>query len=146
MAEIYALEGDASTWEEALKVTADELLARGCVRPDFYESCVEREREYPTGLTNACPVAIPHTTKDHVVREAIAVLRLRRPVEFACIEDASLRVRVRYVFNLALCDSSAHLDLIRHLIGSVKDPGFFRRLDDLPLEDLRGFLAGKFFD
>jgi PTS system galactitol-specific IIA component len=146
MAEIYVLEGDADTWEKALKLTADELLEKGCVRPDFYESCVMREREYPTGLTDACPVAIPHTTEDHVLCEAIAVLKLCNPVRFACIEDASISVYVRYVFNLALCDRNAHLKFIRRLISSVKDPGFFRRLDALPLDELKKFLAEEFFD
>lgn len=146
MAEIYVLEGGASCWEEALKLTAEELLRNGCVTPDFYESCAKREREYPTGLTDACPVAIPHTTKDHVLRESIGALRLDSPVPFKSIEDSSIDVSVRYVFNLALLDSGTHLELIRRLIKSVKDPKFFSHLDRLSITDLGSYLAKKFFN
>ena len=146
MAEMYVLEDDASSWEEALRLTAGTLLARGCVLPDFYESCVERERQYPTGFNDACPVAIPHTTAEHVVREAICALRLRRAVPFRSIEDASVIVPVRYVFNLALLDSEAHLELIRRLIISARDPQFFERLDCLDATELQNYLLEVFFN
>lgn len=146
MAEMYVLEGEAAGWEGALRLTADRLLEAGCVAPDFYESCAERERLYPTGFSSSCPVAIPHTTADHVVREAVCALRLRRPVEFRSIEDPDAIVRVRYVFNLALLDSNAHLDLIRRLIVSARDPRFFDCLDQLDGRALREFLGKALFD
>jgi PTS system galactitol-specific IIA component len=146
MAELYALEDSASNWEGALRLTADVLLKNGCVQPDFYESCAERERQYPTGFNRTCPVAIPHTTADHVVREAVCVLRLSPAVMFRSIEDAGDVVPVRYVFNLALLDNGAHLELIRRLIISARDPEFFGRLDRLDAAELQNYLLDKLFD
>lgn len=146
MAEMYVLEADVSSWQEALRLTSDRLLAEGCVRPDFYESCVERELQYPTGFSDSCPVAIPHTTAEHVTREAICALRLARPIAFKSIEDSSTIVHVRYVFNLALLDSGAHLELIRRLIISARDPQFFERLDRLAAPELQEYLLDVLFD
>lgn len=146
MAELFVLEGSASSWEEALRLTSKRLFAEGCVKRDFYKSCVERELQYPTGFSDSCPVAIPHTTADYVMREAICVLRLKQPVEFRSIEDSSTIARVRYVFNLALLNSDAHLELIRHLIVSARDPRFFERLDLLGVSDLQDYLLGVLFD
>ena len=66
MDQIYIIEGNASDWREAIFMTSDELWKHGCVTDDFYNSCIEREEEFPTGLTENCPVAIPHTTKEKV--------------------------------------------------------------------------------
>ena len=43
MSQLFMIEGEAETWQEALKLTADKLLEKGCVRDDFYESCVSRD-------------------------------------------------------------------------------------------------------
>ena len=68
MSEVYVIEGKAENWEEALKMTGQELFRNGCVVEEFWEKCVEREKEYPTGLTEFCPVAIPHASKDYVLK------------------------------------------------------------------------------
>ena len=101
MSELFVIEGEAENWQEALRLTADRLQQEGCVKDDFYECCKKREEEYPTGLTENCPVAIPHTTKDHVIKQAICALRLRHPVMFQRMDDPDEQVEVKYVLNLA---------------------------------------------
>ena len=101
MSELFVIEGEAENWQEALRLTADRLQQEGCVKDDFYECFKKREEEYPTGLTENCPVAIPHTTKDHVIKQAICALRLRHPVMFQRMDDPDEQVEVKYVLNLA---------------------------------------------
>ncbi len=145
MSELYVVEGSAETWREALKITASKLLEEGCVRDDFYESCVNREKEYPTGLTETCPVAIPHTTKDHVKKQSICALRLKEPVLFQRMDDPEQSVEIRYVLNLALLDDSEHVEIIARVIRYLKDEEALKEMDKLSLDGLQELLKKEFF-
>lgn len=146
MGDLYVVEGCADTWQEALKLTSLELLKNDCVLDDFYESCVSREKVYPTGLTSTCPVAIPHTTKEHVKKQAICALRLEKPVKFHRMDDVDREVEVKYVLNLALLDDSEHIKVIAKVINHLKDASFIEKMNQMSISDLRGFLQEKFFN
>lgn len=140
MSKLFVMEADCQTMEAALKITAERLSAEGCVKPGFYESCLAREKEYPTGLTDACPVALPHTVKEYVTNEAICVLRLREPVKFKSMEDAEKEIKVRIIMNMALLDDDKHIVIISRIIRNLKDTEFVHKLTASPLEELRLFL------
>lgn len=144
MSELFVIEGEAENWQEALRLTADRLQQEGCVKDDFYECCKKREEEYPTGLTENCPVAIPHTTKDHVIKQAICALRLRYPVMFQRMDDPDEQVEVKYVLNLALLDDSEHVEIIARVIRYLKDDSALKEMDAASKEDLEKLLKNKF--
>ena len=144
MSELFVIEGEAENWQEALRLTADRLQQEGCVKDDFYECCKKREEEYPTGLTENCPVAIPHTTKDHVIKQAICALRLRHPVMFQRMDDPDEQVEVKYVLNLALLDDSEHVEIIARLIRYFKDDSALKEMDAASLTELETLLKNKF--
>lgn len=144
MSELFVIEGEAENWQEALRLTADRLQQEGCVKDDFYECCKKREEEYPTGLTENCPVAIPHTTKDHVIKQAICALRLRHPVMFQRMDDSDEQVEVKYVLNLALLDDSEHVEIIARVIRYLKDDSALKEMDAASKEDLEKLLKNKF--
>lgn len=144
MRELFVIEGEAENWQEALRLTADRLQQEGCVKDDFYECCKKREEEYPTGLTENCPVAIPHTTKDHVIKQAICALRLRHPVMFQRMDDPDEQVEVKYVLNLALLDDSEHVEIIARVIRYLKDDSALKEMDAASKEDLEKLLKNKF--
>ncbi len=140
MTELFVLEGKAANWQEALAITAGKLLEEGCVCDDFYSCCVKREQEYPTGLTDACPVAIPHTSSDHVKRQSICALRLEQPVAFRQIDDDEAEMSAKFVLNLALANDSEHIDIMRNLIHFLKDHETVERMERADLDDLRELL------
>ena len=144
MSELFVIEGEAENWQEALRLTADRLQQEGCVKDDFYECCKKREEEYPTGLTENCPVAIPHITKDHVIKQAICALRLRHPVMFQRMDDPDEQVEVKYVLNLALLDDSEHVEIIARVIRYLKDDSALKEMDAASKEDLEKLLKNKF--
>lgn len=144
MSELFVIEGEAENWQEALRLTADRLQQEGCVKDDFYECCKKREEEYPTGLTENCPVAIPHTTKDHVIKQAICALRLRHPVMFQRMDDPDEQVEVKYVLNLALLNDSEHVEIIARVIRYLKDDSALKEMDAASKEDLEKLLKNKF--
>ena len=144
MSELFVIEGEAENWQEALRLTADRLQQEGCVKDDFYECCKKREEEYPTGLTENCPVAIAHTTKDHVIKQAICALRLRHPVMFQRMDDPDEQVEVKYVLNLALLDDSEHVEIIARVIRYLKDDSALKEMDAASLTELETLLKNKF--
>ena len=144
MTKLFVIEGQAKTWEEALQLTSAVLLEEGCVTQDFYDSCAERERQYPTGLTELCPVALPHTSKDHVIHQAICALRLKEPVKFRSMEDIEKEVDVNIVLNLAFLDGSQHIQIISRIIRCLKEEDFFKKLIDVPIEELKTIIYDSF--
>lgn len=146
MTKIFVIEGDARTWEEALQQTADVLLKNGCVVDDFYDSCVEREKAYPTGLTEYCPVALPHTNKEHVKTQAICALRLKKPVKFYSMEDNGKTVNVNVVLNLAFLEDSDHIKIISRIIRSLKDADFVNKLTESTIEDFKKIIRNNFLE
>ncbi len=144
MSKLFVVEGNARTWQEAVEITSGVLLEQGCVYEDFYESCVEREKSYPTGLTDLCPIAIPHTSKEHVKQEAVCALKLANPVTFYRMDDSESTVQVRYVLNLAFLDDNEHLELISRIIRCIKDTEFVEKMDYMGLKELKLFLKEKF--
>ena len=144
MTELFVIEGKADTWEEALQQTSAVLLENGCVADDFYDSCAERERMYPTGLTEYCPVALPHTSKDHVIHQAICALRLEEPVKFYSMEDSTRPVDVKVVLNLAFLDDTQHIEIISRIIRSLKEEDFIKKLTVSPIDEFRTMINDRF--
>ena len=44
------------------------------------KACIEREKEYPTGLPSEVPVAIPHSKVEGIKDNCVCFLRLKNPV------------------------------------------------------------------
>ena len=140
MTELFVLEGKAADWKEALALTAGKLLEEGCVCEDFYDCCVKREQEYPTGLTESCHVAIPHTSSDHVKRQSICALRLEEPVAFRQIDDDEAEMQARFVLNLALLNDHEHIDIMMNLIHFLKDRKTVEEMEQADLDGLSELL------
>ena len=58
--EYIVIRSSARDSKEAILLCADALNAAGYVSKEFGKLCVEREKEYPTGLPTEIPTAIPH--------------------------------------------------------------------------------------
>jgi PTS system galactitol-specific IIA component len=144
MSEIFVIHGHAENKEEALRMTGMTLYENGCVVEEFWEKCAEREREFPTGLTEFCPVAIPHASKDYVLKQAICALKLDEPVMFRSMADWDQDIEVRYVLNLALLDDSEHIKIVTRVIRSLKDQDFLKKMDDCSEEELKVLLDEYF--
>ncbi len=44
----------------------------------FMNACIEREKEYPTGLPSEVPVAIPHSKVEGIKDNCVCFLRLKK--------------------------------------------------------------------
>src|SRR5699024_4946735 len=101
--------GTADNNEEAIKLCGDALYKAGIVNEDFGKLCVEREKDYPTGLPTQIPTAIPHAKATGIKQNAICLLKLEHPVVFRRLDDDMEEVKTDMVFNLAIKDPNEHL-------------------------------------
>jgi PTS system galactitol-specific IIA component len=118
---IFAIDGHAETDEQAIKLCADKLLAEGVVKDVFYNNCIVREKDYPTGLPCDPPVAMPHSAASGVNEDGICVLRLDKPVTFRRMDDDAESVDAIMVFNLAVTDPQGHIKVLQKLMGLFMD-------------------------
>lgn len=90
-----------TTYRQAIDYAGQALLTNNFIKPSFIQACIEREKLYPTGLQfeNGKGIAIPHSSSDLVNVSSISILRLANEVEFGRMDDATLTVPCRLVFN-----------------------------------------------
>ena len=77
-----AIEGEAKDWEEAIRLCGQAIADAGYADETFMNACIEREKEYPTGLPSEVPVAIPHSKVEGIKDNCVCFLRLKNPVTF----------------------------------------------------------------
>lgn len=141
--DVIVIDGEAKNWKDAINLTFNELYKKGYVKPSFYEACIEREIKFPTGLNSHIPVAIPHTDAVHVNKQAICVLRLKDPVSFYSIEDATKKVDAQFIFNMALKRNEDQLTLLRAVINIVQDKTFLEKAKKLNLNEVKNLFYKK---
>lgn len=138
-----ATEGEAKDWKEAILLCGECMMRHGSVSRDFIDACIEREREYPTGLPSDIPVAIPHSKAEGIRENCICLLRLDHPVRFYRMDDTDEYVNTRLVFNLAIKEAEEHLEFLKRLIQFVLDQKNILKCSELPLEKIPIYLESK---
>lgn len=138
-----AAEGSAKDWKEAILLCGEHMMDQGMINREFINACIEREREYPTGLPSDIPVAIPHSKVDGIYQNCICFLRLNHPVRFYRMDDSEEYVETRLIFNLAIQEADAHLEFLQRLMKLVLDKAILNQCERLPLEAIPSFLESE---
>lgn len=136
-----AIEGSAQSAEEAIRLCGDALVRAGCVREGFAQGCIDREKDYPTGICSEAPVALPHCMSDEIINSALCYLRLDEPVEFKRMDDYQETVKTRHVFNLAI-DRGDHLKFLSRVISLLQDSAVVSRLENTDISEVALLLQG----
>jgi PTS system galactitol-specific IIA component len=101
----------------------------GFVTQSFVPAVIKREQEFPTGLPTAdVGVAIPHTDVEHVVKQAIAVGVLDKPVQFREMGNPDGAVPVQIVCVLAVAKSEIMVRMLQSLVQMFQTPGLLRQV------------------
>lgn len=139
-----AIKAKAKDWEEAITLCGNALIENKCIGKGFITACIEREKEFPTGLPTLIPVAIPHAASDEVKITSVCVLKLEDPVTFNRMDDSTQKVEARLIFNLAIKGSSEHIEFLQNLIAFVMDEEKVKKCLDLSIEDIPTYLETVF--
>ena len=135
-----ATEGSADNWEQAITLCGEYMISQGSVNKDFMEACIEREKEYPTGLPADIPVAIPHSKAAGIKEKCVCFLRLDKPVRFYRMDDSEEYVDTQLVFNLAIKEADDHLEFLQKLMQFVLDVDTLNKCSEIPLDEIPAFL------
>jgi len=140
-----AIEGHATSNEEAIRLCAAALYEAGYVEEGFSEDCIEREKEYPTGLCCTCiPVAIPHCQSKTIKKDGICYLRLKEPVVFGRMDDDEEVVKTKSIFNIAIKNADDHLDFLKQMMSIITDEELVQRLESVDIEEVPEVLEYSF--
>ena len=109
---------------DAIGQLGARLQAGGYVRDSWIEATIEREQAFATGLpTPGIGVAIPHADVEHVLRQAIAVGVLERPVDFGEMGGSpDSTVPVRIVCALAVVHAESVITVLQRLVAVFQQP------------------------
>ena len=96
------LDNRIKTYQEVINASGSYLLEKDYIQADYITACIDREKDYPTGLlmSNGIGIAIPHANYQLVKSDAISLVRSSKGVEFGQMEDSDLKVSCQLIFNL----------------------------------------------
>lgn len=127
--EIIVTNLEAENREEVFRVLYKKLLDNGYVKESFLEGIIKRENTFPTGLLlNNYNVAIPHTDAEHVLKPAIAVATLSKPVIFKNMANSQEDVNVNIVFMIALNESHSQVKILQQIIQLIQNDTVLKEL------------------
>lgn len=122
--------------EDCLNYLSQKLYEEGIVKESFISAIVEREKNFPTGLSlGNTGIAIPHADTEHVIENQIAIMTLEKPVEFKQMGDLTVRVPVSAVFMLSLKEASGHLEMLQKLMNFLQNKDDLEKLISLDSEE-----------
>ena len=126
---VHDLDQKIATYQDAILESGSYLLEKNYITPDYISACINREKEYPTGLlmNNGIGIAIPHANYQLVKSDSISLVRSTKGVIFGQMEDANLMVSCQLIFNLALATSDQHLSILKRLFTLFQDESFVNK-------------------
>lgn len=127
--ELIILNLEAKDDKDAIRQLANRLFKAGYVKESFIEAIIEREANYPTGLSSGdMGVAIPHTDATHVNKAALAIGILKEPVKFHMMGMPEESVSVNIIFMMAIDEPSKHLEMLKTLMTIFQQNDLLNRM------------------
>ena len=105
------------SWQEAIKLSCEPLVADGSVDANYHEQIVECATEYGPYFVFEHYVAMPHTQEDAagIHKTSIGFMVCKEPIDFGKDEDGEQK-EAKLFFTLASCDPNEHIDNISQLM------------------------------
>lgn len=126
------------TWEDALRQLSALLYEKEFVKESYKKGIIEREKKFPTGLKlqGNLNVALPHADIEHVLKPALAIGMLEKPVKFRNMADPEDIVdNVKLVFIPVLTQPHEYMRFLGSLVDNVfQDPEVIKKLGQATTE------------
>lgn len=115
--------------EEAIEKLAHEFLIKGLVKDTFFQAVIDREKDYPTGLSiNGIGIAIPHTDGVHIIRPQVGFMSLKKPVIFKDMVDDRHEIEINAIFMLGLLKSEQQIQMLQKLVELFQDEVLLKKV------------------
>ena len=114
----YKFVDSVESWQEAVRLSAESLVADGSVDADYYKQIVACIEKYGPYVVFEHYVAMPHSQENAsgVFKTGIGFMRVKEEVSFGKDEDGEEKV-AKLFFTLAACNPDEHLNNIQQLMG-----------------------------
>lgn len=110
------------TKEEVLKLMSDYLLDKGYINEEYYKATINREENFPTGLsTQPVGTALPHSDAKNVLSPAVLLGILNNTVEFSDMGNSENKIDVGIVFLMALKGEDNQINYLRNIVDFSKN-------------------------
>ena len=116
--ECILLDVEAEDWEEAVRKSAEPLIAHGYIEPRYLTAMLENIRKMGSYVVVAPGIAIPHSLpKDGVLRACMSLAVLKHPVCFGNEYNDPVKI----VLCMGTRDSREHMQSISELTNLLGD-------------------------
>ena len=110
------IDGEGVTWQEAVRLSAESLVADGTVSADYYKqiiACIEKYGPYVVFDHN---VAMPHTTEnaEGAFKTGIGFMVCEKMIDFGEDEDGEKK-EANLFFTLSAANPEEHMNNIQQL-------------------------------
>ncbi len=117
--------------KEVINYLGDLLLKKNYIKKEYIADVINREESFPTGLElKNMGIAIPHANPDNVLKNGIAILKLKNSVKFSNMETEN-DVYVNMAFMLALKNPNDHLKMLQSLFIMFQQEDVMEELGSL---------------
>ncbi len=124
--ELIQLKLKAENWEEAIRIGAEPLVAKGKVTEEYVNKIIEIAHTTGPYIVITKHVALPHAPSQYGAKEqAIGITTLETPVAFGNEANDP----VKYLFTLSAVDSTSHLEAMAGLVQLLEKEDFLSFLD-----------------
>jgi galactitol PTS system EIIA component len=115
---------------QVIETLAGELFKAGFVHESFAKAALERESQMPTGLPlgGKYNAAIPHTDIEHVIKPALALATLQKPVNFQNMIEPETAVPVQLVIVMALEQAKTQVEMLQEIAGVLQNADIIEKL------------------
>lgn len=128
------------------KEESKKLIELGYVTENYFEAVVEREANFPTGLSlETMSIAIPHTNPEFIVKPFIAAYHLKKPVVFTQMATQDVEVKSELILALGIKNPQEQVGMLSKIIEVLNDPEFAKEYHSISnQEQLVKLLKAKF--
>lgn len=101
------INGDASSWEEAIKLAGNLLIDNGLAQGEYVDAMIDNVKKYGPYILVAPRIAMPHASQSSgAIGTGISFVKLSNPVVFANKEDSPVSV----IIAVVAADSNKHME------------------------------------
>lgn len=116
--ENITLRDSVDSWEEAIRISADPLIKKGKILPEYVHAMIHHSNDDPY-IVIGTNIAIPHAAPEDGVNEVgMTLLRLKDGVQY------SQDYKINLIFVIAAVDKQQHIHALMQLMnlaGSEED-------------------------
>ena len=121
------LDVECRDWREAVRKSAEQLLAAGCIEERYIGAMIRNIEENGPYVIISPEFAMPHDAVDAGTRTVgMNLIRLKKPVLFGDEEAEP----VRFICCLSAVDHDRHLKAFFHLVNLLQKPDFKKMLEN----------------